>query len=161
MKTKYYEYLEQAKIFHKASEENWPGNTIKRFLPEILSIIKEKKISSIMDYGCGKAKNHPKEFAKAYKYDPGVEEFSKKPEAGIIFDLVVSTDVLEHIPEENVKEIIDDIFKYSKKWVFLSICTREAKSFLPNGYNAHATVKPKEWWDNILSSKKNFTVRYT
>jgi len=37
------------------------------------------------------------------------------------FDLVISTDVLEHIPEEHIDDIIADIFSYSDRWVQLPV----------------------------------------
>jgi 2-polyprenyl-3-methyl-5-hydroxy-6-metoxy-1,4-benzoquinol methylase len=56
-----------------------------------------------------------------------VPEFSAKPDRR--FDLVISTDVLEHIPEESIDEVLKDIFNYSDQWVFLTICTRELEKY--------------------------------
>ena len=86
-------------------------------------------------------------------------EFSAKPDRR--FDLVISTDVLEHIPEESIDKILKDIFNYSDQWVFLTICTREAREILPNGMNAHATVKPEEWWNDKLKDYTRYTVMYS
>jgi hypothetical protein len=115
-------YLEQAKQYHK-DDNKWQGVALKKFIPAINQIIKDKGIESILDYGCGKAKYHPEEW-NATKYDPAVPQYQNKPTNK--FDLVISTDVLEHIPVDNLKDAIDEIFSYSKKWVFISVCCRKA-----------------------------------
>jgi len=150
-------YIEQAKLVHQ-NDRKWRGTTVVKYIPIINEIIKSKQIKTILDYGCGKAQNHPKEW-NATKYDPAVPEFSAKPDRR--FDLVISTDVLEHIPEESIDEVLKDIFNYSDQWVFLTICTREAREILPNGMNAHATVKPEEWWNDKLKDYSRYTVMYS
>ena len=43
-----------------------------------------------------------------------------------------------------------------KKFVYLAICTRLANAILPNGENAHCTVKEPDWWEkHIIKSNKN------
>jgi hypothetical protein len=150
-------YLEQAKEHHK-KEQHWQGLALKKFIPAINKIIKDKGIESILDYGCGKAKHHPLEW-NATKYDPAVPEYQNKPTDK--FDLVISTDVLEHIPVDNLKDIIDEIFNYSKKWVFLSVCCRKANAILPNGYNAHATIESAKWWRELLKPYNNYTIEFS
>ena len=44
----------------------------------------------------------------------------------------------------------------AKKFVYLAICTRLAHAILPNGENAHCTVKEPDWWEkHIIKSNKN------
>jgi hypothetical protein len=150
-------YLEQAKQYHK-EDNKWQGIALKKFIPAINQIIKDKGIETILDYGCGKAKYHPKEW-NATKYDPAVPEYQNKPTDK--FDLVISTDVLEHIPVDNLKDAIDEIFSYSKKWVFVSVCCRKANAILPNGYNAHATIESAKWWRELFKPYKNYTLEFS
>ena len=150
-------YLEQAKEHHR-QDKNWQGIALKKFIPAINQIIKDKEIESILDYGCGKAKHQPLEW-NATKYDPAVPEYQNKPTDK--FDLVISTDVLEHIPVDNLKYVIDDIFNYSKKWVFVSVCCRKANAILPNGYNAHATIESAKWWRELFKPYKNYTLEFS
>ena len=112
----------------------------------------------MLDYGCGKAQFHDASW-NAVKYDPAIPKFSTRPTGR--FDLVISTDVLEHIPEEHIENTIADIFNYSDRWVFVSVCCREAKEILPNGMNAHATVKPESWWKDKFSKYKNYKLAFT
>jgi hypothetical protein len=150
-------YLEQAKQYHK-DDNKWQGIALKKFIPDINQIIKDKGIETILDYGCGKAKYHPEEW-NATKYDPAVPEYQNKPTDK--FDLVISTDVLEHIPVDNLKDAIDEIFNYSKKWVFISVCCRKAIAILPNGYNAHATIESAKWWKELFKPYNNYTLEFS
>jgi hypothetical protein len=150
-------YLEQAKLYHQ-EDKIWQGTSIINYIPKINQIIKDKDIKSILDYGCGKAKHHPKEW-NAIKYDPAIQDYQNKPQDK--YDLVISTDVLEHIPVENLKQTIDEIFGYSNKWVFVSVCCRKAEAILPNGYNAHATIESAKWWRDLFKPYKNYTLEFS
>ena len=122
---------------------------------------------TILDYGCGKAIQYHKE--KIHEthfygilpklYDPAVEEYSKLPEE--VFDVVISTDVLEHIEEENIADVIREIYSKATKFVYLGICNSPANSFLPDGRNAHVTMKSIDWWvEQILPYADTQTLVY-
>jgi SAM-dependent methyltransferase len=121
---------------------------------------KQGKKLDILDYGCGKAQHHPDSW-NSYKYDPAIPQFSTKPDKNKKFDLVLCVDVLEHIPEESLPEIIKELFEYSNKWVFCTAAVKEAGKTLPNGMNAHATVKPEDWWKELFKPYKNYTLDFT
>ena len=150
-------WLEQAKLVHQ-NPTKWRGTSLRQYIPDINQIIKDKSLNTILDYGCGKAQCHDPNW-NATKYDPAVPEFSTKPEGR--YDLVICTDVLEHIPVGGLREVVDDIFNYSDQWVFLSVCCRKAAEILPNGYNAHATIESEKWWREFLSGYENYTLRFS
>ncbi len=81
-------------------------------------------------------------------YDPGYEPFIKLPKG--TFDGVISTDALEHCPEEDISWIVEEIFSFASKFLFLNVCTVPAIRLLPNGENAHCTVRPQEWWISLF-----------
>lgn len=88
-------------------------------------------------------------------YDPGVEEYSVKPTTQ--FDGVVSTDVLEHIPEEDINWVLDECFGLSTGFLYMNIASYPAVKNLPNGWNAHLTIKPPKWWQTrIERAAKNW-----
>ena len=66
------------------------------------------------------------------------------------FDGVISTDVLEHIPEREIDDVMKEIFEMAQKFVYLNIAMYPAITLLPNGENAHCTLKPKEWWNEKI-----------
>ena len=76
------------------------------------------------------------------------------------FDGIYSTDVMEHIPEEVIPSVFDWIFSHAEKFVFLGISTELAIAILPNGENAHCTIKSIEWWADMVN-KHNINRIYT
>jgi len=123
---------------------------------------------TILDYGSGKGLqyqpieisapdgytyNSVKEFWNVDSitcYDPAYQPFSVLPEG--TFDGVVSTDVLEHCPKEDLPWIIEEIFSFAREFVFLNVACFPAKKSLPNGENAHCTIEPVEWWTSLLDN---------
>ncbi len=93
-------------------------------------------------------------------YDPAVVDYATPPVG--TFDGVYSTDCLEHIAEEDLPWIIEEIFSYATKFVFLTVATVPAKKNLPNGENAHVTLHTPEWWMTLIDdiAKSHPNVRY-
>ena len=75
--------------------------------------------------------------------DPSIPEISTPPQ--LIFDLITNTDVLEHIPEKDLNDVISHIHSLCKNCYF-NIHTGPAKLILPSGENAHCTIREPEWW---------------
>lgn len=139
------ELINQYAILHDTKKYGDTGDMLSGVVREA---IKTHDVESVLDYGCGRSNLvYSLDIDCAIKYDPAIREFSDKPQEK--FDLVVCTDVLEHIPEELVEDVIKDVCSYAPL-VFFTICTRPAHTILPNGTNAHCLVKSKEWWDNLL-----------
>lgn len=112
-------------------------------------------IKSFLDYGCGKSNLaeifKSKKNILTFKYDPAIEEFSQLDKS-IKVDLIANCDVMEHIPEIEIDNVINDLSKISNN-VFFNIYLKEAKTFLPNGENAHCTIKPIHWWKDKIKKK--------
>jgi hypothetical protein len=112
----------------------------------------------ILDYGCGPdgGLGHSGDY-RVISYDPYVPKYAEDPWAKP-FDVFFSCDVFEHLPLEDVWELMRRIVKHKKiKLVFLAISTRPATKTFSNGLNVHLTVKSPEWWkgmfDTILRSQ--------
>ena len=60
-------------------------------------------------------------------------------------------DVLEHIPEERIDEVLEGLSIRMKKGGFLNICLQEDLSGKQVGLSLHLTVKSKEWWQQKIS----------
>lgn len=101
----------------------------------------------VLDYGCGQSnlKNlvSVQEFVR---YDPALPEYSKKPSGN--FDLVICTDVLEHILEDDLDGLICHINSYSDN-VFYAIAFTPAGKF-PDGTPYHVTLHSPQWWEAFL-----------
>jgi 2-polyprenyl-3-methyl-5-hydroxy-6-metoxy-1,4-benzoquinol methylase len=110
------------------------------------------KARSVLDYGAGKGTlkaSLPATPAYQFReYDPAVEEISAAPEPA---DLVVCTDVLEHIEPIALDEVLDHLRNLTLTGAFLVVATMPAKKFLADGRNAHLIVQPLRWWlDRIM-----------
>ena len=155
------EWIEQYKQYHKEHTEYGNGGGLKFYLQHIVDLVQDTKAETLLDYGCGKAEGylhhkHHKNWGDIMPslYDPAISEYEVLPDGN--FDGVISFDVLEHIPKEQIPETFQTIFSKAKKFVFLGIATAPAKAILPNGENAHCTVKKPDWWEpHILKANKN------
>ena len=148
------EWIEQYKQYHAEHTGYGTGGGLKFYLQHIIDLVKDTKSESLLDYGCGKAegyidyKHHEHWGIMPSLYDPAIPEYENFP-AGT-FDGVMSFDVLEHIPEIQIPETIHQITKVANKFVFLGIATDPADEVLPNGDNAHCTLKPMDWWVDMI-----------
>ena len=59
------------------------------------------------------------------------------------FDLAVSTDMIEHIPENKINFVINNISKSAKQLYIVAAMYDDGES--------HLTIKPVEWWSNEFS----------
>ena len=170
---RYGEILEQYRQLHSQGATNinlpavetFDGHSRRRHEDDILTMIKETGARSLLDYGAGKGSGYKPSQAKDSTsatrvnsawpdvevtcYDPGFEPFAK-PYAGK-FDGVICTDVLEHIPDEDIPWVLDELFKSATKFVYASAACYPARKKLPNGDNAHVTQQQPEWWNGWFS----------
>ena len=149
-------WIEQYKQYHAEKNTNYPGNNLKPQLHHIKDLVKDTNAKTLLDYGCGKGlqytewKHHEELGVMPALYDPAVPEYENLPDGP--FDGVYSTDVLEHIPKEQLPQTIMEICSRAQRFVFLAICTRPALAVLPSGENAHCTVEPIAFWKKMVET---------
>ena len=148
------EWIEQYKQYHLENTNYGNGGCLKFYLQHIVDLVQDWNAESLLDFGCGKAegyleyKHHEHWGILPSLYDPAIPEYQTLPEG--TFDGVISFDVMEHIPKEQIPETFDQIFSRADKFVFLGIATSPAEAVLPNGDNAHCTVEPIGWWEEMV-----------
>ena len=144
----------------------YTGDMLFPNLEYIVKLIELTEAKSLLDFGCGKGKQysgwgeltaHITLGMMPALYDPGVKEFEKIPEGK--FDGVYSTDVMEHIPKDELADALEIIFSKASKFVFLAICTAPAIQLLPNGENAHCTLERIDWWKEIVEKYRPSEIR--
>ena len=148
-------------------EQTFPGQSLPPQAARIKRLIDATGSRRILDYGSGKGQQYqarditlpgvPGQWPsiQAYWgvdeivcYDPAYPPYSELPRGA--FDGVISTDVLEHCPEEDIPWILDEIFSYARKFVFANVACYPAKKRLPTGENAHCTIRPLKWWEEQI-----------
>ena len=142
------------------AEQMFAGQSLTPLVQGIKQIIDRFVPRTLLDYGAGKGMLYRSPLTidgvtydgvAAYWgveqvtcYDPAYEPHSALPKSR--FDGVVCTDVLEHVPEPDIPWILEELFAYAKTFVFGNIANYPARKHLPNGENAHCTVRPRQWW---------------
>lgn len=135
------EYRELNSQFHR--ENRHYGTCGVQYLDEIISLIRQLKSQDVLDYGCGKGTLSQNLPFKINQYDPAIEKYSARPKPA---DLVVCTDVLEHIEPELLDNVLRDIHVLTKRHAYLVAATVPAQKKLPDGRNTHLIVKDYRWW---------------
>ena len=62
------------------------------------------------------------------------------------YDIIILFDVLEHIFIADLPWVINDIFSKANKCVLINVACYESAALLPNGENAHITLRHPLWW---------------
>lgn len=150
----------------RAADDTFSGKMLMEHAPSIKQLIERTHSVRLLDYGSGKGKAYERkdielpsgEKAASLKdywnletlrcYDPGFEPYSQLPTG--TFDGVICIDVLEHITEPDIPWILEEIFGYAERFVFANIACYPAKKSLPNGQNAHCTVRSPDWWTGVI-----------
>ena len=142
--------VEFYKKYHEEHAEYGTGAV--HLLDEVSIIIDATNPSIVLDYGCGKGalvsalqKKYPR--IAFFGYDPAIPGRDTLPVQKA--DLVINTDVLEHIPEDELPEVVEQISSISQH-VFFSLHHGKAAAVLENGENAHCTVKPQSWYLDLF-----------
>ena len=139
-----------------AGTENFHGLSVLQHADSIGKMVRLVRAKTLLDFGCGRGdayrsphhvwKQWDLPFSGVTLYDPAFNRNDQLPAADKKFDVVVCSDVLEHIPEAEVDEFIDRLIGYARHALWASVCCRKAKKKFPDGTNLHVTVKPYDWW---------------
>lgn len=133
------------------------GTSTGRYIKPIRYCIETWGAETLLDYGSGKGSQYL--VKRAHErwggilptcYDPGYAPFARRPT--VKFDGVICTDVMEHVPREEVPATIKDIFGFAKKFAFFAIATTPSRKTFPDGTNVHVTIEPPEWWSEQLEA---------
>ena len=103
---------------------------------------------SVLDYGCGKGLLGKALTFPIWEYDPAILEKSEPPRAA---DLVVCTDVLEHIEPDCLDAVLMDLSRCVKRIGYFVIHIGPSMKTLPDGRNAHLIQEGKDWWTERIA----------
>ena len=157
--------LELSKEQHLASK-TYSGKFLRPYVSKIKPIIDRLGIKSALDYGCGKGLQYTwvdeadgltieqKWGFKVAKYDPAFGPFAAEPVG--TFDFVICTHVLGVIPLPDLDWVVDRIYGFANKAVFVVVRTGK----LPSESKARWRVDniPRDWvadqWIDLLTRRK-------
>ena len=139
------DYLEEQKRLH--TNINY-GTASLQHVTTIKNLLINTNLKTISDYGAGK-KNLQKGLLNSgftefnyFAYDPAFPEYGQPVAA----DLVCCIDVMEHIEDEFLEAVLDEIKSITLQLCYFSIGTLPAQKKLSDGRNAHLIQKPTRWW---------------
>ncbi len=121
--------------------------------PTVLKLAESVNARSVLDYGSGKSG-----LAKAMpygiiEYDPAMPGKDESPRPA---DLVVCTDVLEHIEPDKLAFVLADLQRCTRKVGYFVIHTGPAAKHLADGRNTHLIQRGLPWWQKQLG--RYFTI---
>ena len=132
---------------------------LRAYRNQIKPVFNEYQIECVLDYGCGGSDWNtlgfdPDTNQSASEYFSLINAWRYEPARNIderqTVDCVVSFDVLEHIFIADVPNVLRDMFSYASKLLILNIACYPAAAKLPNGENAHITVRDPLWWKGMV-----------
>lgn len=154
----------------RAAAATFDGRSLAPHTATVLDLIGRHGAKTLLDYGAGKGVMYRMRDLRAPDgrtvpdlrtywgldevtlYDPGYEPHSRYPSGR--FDAVICTDVLEHVPAEDLPWVADELMGFAGQFVFVTIAGYPAAKDLPNGENAHCTVRPAAWWTELFEQAR-------
>ncbi len=113
------------------------------------------RIKSVLDFGCGKGflgrfvKENLSRDIEYVDYDPGIPGKDVLP-TGREFDLVITTDVMEHIEPQCVDEVIRTMERLCTRTMINDIaCYKDLSIFKTGPYigsERHLIIEQPSWW---------------
>jgi hypothetical protein len=144
----------------RSAGSTFSGVSLTEHVAPVAHLVRTHGARTILDYGAGKGTLYQpapgRDPASRFKvmaqwgeaevtcYDPAYAPFAE-PYADR-YDGVISTDVLEHIPAEDIPWVLHHLFAHASRFVYLVAACFPAKKILPDGTNAHCTLCPPYWW---------------
>ena len=132
---------------------------IRSFGEAVRSLLRRFEVTTLLDYGCGGSDYEwpgfcdgmsAKEYfglSQVYRYEPA-RKIDQRKRAGA----VVCFDVLEHVYIADLAETVRELYSLAERLVIVNVACYAARALLPNGENAHITVRPPFWWRGFFDS---------
>lgn len=135
------EYTRLNKLLHDTNAGY--GTSGQRFAEFVKVVSDRLETKDILDYGAGKKTMEKALGFPIQNYDPAVPGLDALPSSA---DIVVCTEVMEHIEPDCLEPVLNHISSLAKRAVFFSIADCEASKKLPDGRNAHLIIEDMDWW---------------
>lgn len=139
------DYLDLQRKLHTGGHY---GISSGRWAEAVRAIKEREACADILDYGCGQGLLKQALGDCVREYDPAIAGKDDEPEPA---ELVVCTDVLEHIEPDCLGDVLTHLRSKVKSRLFFAISLRPAGKTLADGRNAHLIVESAAWWLDRLA----------
>ena len=78
------------------------------------------------------------------RYDPAAPALSERPSSR--FDGVACIAGLDFLPAEDVPWVVDELFRYARRFVYATVSDRALKKPLPDGAKLDSRPRDRSWW---------------
>lgn len=125
------------------------GGRGDKWVDVVVALIVEHGATSVLDYGAGQGSLKRAVMAvdrpglRFDEYDPAIPGKDGMP---TFADLVVSSDVLEHIEPDRLDAVLGHLRALARKAVFVVVSLKDSNKVLADGRNAHLIIRPAKWW---------------
>jgi SAM-dependent methyltransferase len=149
----------------RPSAKPWGTTGARNFGEYVAKYIKDHNgwIKSVLDYGCGTASLgkfvQERVDVEWTNYDPGVVEYSTAPSPDEQFDLVTSSDVLEHVEPDMLAGTLEECSRFARRAQYHHIACEACSLTLPDGRNAHLSLHTPEEW-RVMIEKGGWKTQY-
>ena len=164
------EYAEQNRLLHQRQAKFGYGGG--QYAGRVYGLIATWQPKTVLDYGCGKGglelavrslaangsswrpingkklRIYVTAMPEWFSYDPAIPGRETIPD--LPCDMLVCTDVLEHVETEFIEETMATLARLTGKVALLTIGLRKSNKTLPDGRNAHLIIKDREWWRDLI-----------
>lgn len=139
-------YAAQNRRLHETRDDY--GRSSKMWADYVSKLVADEGYKSVLDYGCGKGelKARLPELPIA-EYDPAIPGKTHRPKPA---ELVICTDVMEHIEPDKLDFVIRDLKRVTERKLFCVVCVVPSSKSLDDGRNAHLIVETPKWWTDKL-----------
>ena len=152
------------------ADKMFDGQSLIAHVVFLRQLLQNVGARTVLDYGSGKAGAYDSmpfrlpgggsavglkkywDVDRIHLYDPGYGPHSALPDEQ--FHAVIATDVMEHVPQEDITWVIDELYGYAERLLYACIATYPAKKFFPDGSNVHVTLHEPDWWIQHFDGRK-------
>lgn len=124
------------------------GQRGNKWSTQVMTIAWTHNCESILDYGCGQgslgeALRLSERWEDIREYDPAIPGKDALPMRA---DLVVCTDVMEHVEPEKLEAVLRHLTSLADAVLFVVVSIVETAKTLSDGRQAHILLRSPEWW---------------
>ena len=124
------------------------GGKGRKWAPVVRELIAWYDARTVLDYGCGEG-SLGSALPGIAEYDPAMPGKDAPPAPA---DLVVCTDVLEHIEPEKLPAVLIHLRFLTRTAALLVVALDATHKILADGRNAHLIQESPAWWETQVTA---------